>query len=86
MNGISILLVEKAIAFGGVAIGIMNAQLAVNTTGSVSKITFKLFMEANDATMGRKRRVVAVLLVTSVKKEIKKAIKRIIIITSKLPK
>ena len=83
---ILILLVEKTIALGGVAIGIIKAQLAVKTTGRVSKIISRLFKEAKVATIGRKSKVVAVLLVTSVKNEIRAAIKSITIIMLKFPK
>ena len=40
MKGISISFVEKTMALGGVAIGIINAQLAVNTMGKDIKILF----------------------------------------------
>ena len=62
------------IAFGGVAIGIIKAQLAVKIIGKVNKIISYSYFEANEATMGRNSNVVAVLLVTSVIKEIKNAI------------
>ena len=73
-----IALVEKIIALGGVAIGIINAQLAAITTGSAKIIESSWLDTAKAIMIGRNNNVVAVLLVTSVKKEIKSAIKIII--------
>ena len=69
---------EKTIALGGVAIGIINAQLAAKTTGRAKLKISKLFDDAKDITMGKNKSVVAVLLVISVKNEINKAIDNII--------
>ena len=57
-------------AFGGVAIDIIKAQLAAKTNGKVSfNISTSLFI-ANKLRIGNRRNVVAVLLVNSVKKEV----------------
>ena len=63
-------MVENTIEFGGVAIGIINAQLAVKTTGSNTFNISKLCISENDANIGKNKIVVAVLLVISVKNEI----------------
>ena len=73
MKGICISFVEKTIALGGVAIGIINAQLAVKTIGNSIKIILKSFVIAKEAIIGRNNKVVAVLLVISVMNEINNA-------------
>ncbi len=60
----------KTIAFGGVATGSMNAQLAASVTGTVSMIGSKPASSAIAPTTGRNVAVVAVLLVSSVRKMI----------------
>ena len=79
INGIVNLFVEKTIAFGGVEIGIIKAQLAAKIIGKVIFIIEKSLLIANAANIGRRRKVVAVLLINSVSIEVKKVRKRIII-------
>ena len=57
-------------AFGGVATGSMNAQLAPNTVGIASKNGFSPNPIATEAKIGKNAAVDAVLLVISVKKTI----------------
>ena len=65
------LLVEKTIAFGGVEIGIINAQLAAKTIGRIICIKGKLLLIEKEASMGNNKNVVAVLLVNSVSIDVK---------------
>ena len=58
----------KTIAFGGVATGIMKAQLAARATGTISMNGVTAIAMAKDAASGRKTAAVAVLLVISVRK------------------
>ena len=67
----------NAIAFGGVDIGIIKAQLAAKTIGSVKRIMF-IFISAKHAKIGRNKKVVAVLLVNSVINEVKSETTKII--------
>ena len=70
-------------AFGGVAMGIIKAQLAAKTNGKVSlSISISLFI-AKRLRIGRRRNVVAVLLVNSVKSDV---ITEIIMIVDKRPR
>jgi hypothetical protein len=73
-------LVPKTMAFGGVAAGNIKAKEAAIVAGSINNngLTSKLI--ANPAITGRKVSTVAVFEVTSVKKVIKEAITKIIII------
>ena len=48
----------------------MKAQLAASTNGNVKLITSILLFSANILKIGNRRKVVAVLLVNSVKKEV----------------
>ena len=64
----------KTIAFGGVATGNMNAQLAASVTGTVSMIGSNPASSAIAPTTGRNVLVVAVLLVSSVRKMIVAAV------------
>ena len=48
----------------------MKAQLAASTNGNVKLITSILLFKANILKIGNRRKVVAVLLVNSVKKEV----------------
>ena len=59
---------------GGVATGSIKAQLAASTNGNVKLITSILLFNANILKIGNRRKVVAVLLVNSVKKEVIMAI------------
>ena len=72
------LLSEYTIAFGGVEIGIIKAQLAERIKGSNIWINSKLFEFAKTLNIGNNKNVVAVLLVNSVKKEVKSATRKII--------
>ena len=54
--------------------GIIKAQLAAKTNGNVIVNTSKLLLIANILNIGKRRKVVAVLLVNSVKKEVIMAI------------
>ena len=56
----------KTIAFGGVATGIMKAQLAASVAGTIRSSGSTLIAAAVAPRIGRKVAVVAVLLVTSV--------------------
>ena len=76
MKNILKLLFEYIIAFGGVAIGIIKAQLADKIKGSSNSVSSILFVSANILKIGSRRNVVAVLLVNSVKIEVKKAINK----------
>ena len=60
----------------------MNAQLAAKTIGSVIRIIFILVSSANDAKIGRNKKVVAVLLVNSVINEVKSETTKIMTQTS----
>ncbi len=60
----------NTIAFGGVATGSMKAQLAASVTGTVMTIGSKPDSMAMAPTTGRKVAVVAILLVSSVRKMI----------------
>ena len=71
IKGIFNLFVEKTIAFGGVEIGIMNAQLAASTIGRIISIKGKLLLTENAASIGNNKKVVAVLLVNSVRIDVK---------------
>ena len=77
MKNILKLLFEYIIALGGVAIGIIKAQLADKIKGSSNSVNSILFVSANILKIGSRRNVVAVLLVNSVKIEVKKAINKI---------
>ena len=83
INLIVNLLVEKTIAFGGVEIGIIKAQLAAKTIGKSNLITLISEAMAKAANKGNKRNVVAVLLVNSVIIDVKKVRSKIIIKISK---
>src|SRR5690554_1059111 len=61
---------ENTIALGGVATGIMKAQLAAIAAGMVSNNGDISWESASAPKSGRKAAVVAVLLVTSVRKMI----------------
>ena len=63
----------------------MNAQLAAKTKGIVICKIFTSLLIANKLKSGNKRKVVAVLLVNSVNKEVTRAINNITIIRSNLP-
>ena len=63
--------VEKTIALGGVDIGIIKAQLAAKTTGKIIFTTSNPVSMAKVPSKGRSKKVVAVLLVNSVKKHVK---------------
>ena len=65
-------------ALGGVAIGIIKAQLAANTNGNVMSNISILLLIANALRIGKNKKVVAVLLVNSVIKDVRNAIKKII--------
>ena len=67
----------KTIAFGGVATGNMNAQLAARTTGIVRATGAMPRATATAPTTGRKVEVVATFEVISVKKIIKVATAKI---------
>ena len=56
----------------------MKAQLAAKTIGSVMRITLILVSAANDAKIGKNKKVVAVLLVNSVINEVKSETTKII--------
>ena len=77
MKNILKLLFEYIIALGGVAIGIIKAQLADKIKGSSNSVSSILFVSANILRIGSRRNVVAVLLVNSVKIEVKRAINKI---------
>lgn len=77
MKNILKLLFEYIIALGGVAIGIIKAQLADKIKGSSNSVSSILFVSANILRIGSRRNVVAVLLVNSVKIEVKNAINKI---------
>src|SRR3970040_474418 len=59
--------VPYTIAFGGVATGSMNAQLAASAAGTASINGSTPIAVASDPTTGRNAAVVAVLLVSSVR-------------------
>ena len=63
-------------ALGGVAIGIIKAQLAANTNGNVMSNISILLLIANALRIGKNKKVVAVLLVNSVIKDVRNAIKK----------
>ena len=71
-------MVEKTIALGGVEIGIMNAQLAAKTTGKIILTISRPASIANVPSKGKSKKVVAVLLVNSVKIEVNKVKNNII--------
>ena len=71
-------LVEKTMALGGVAIGIMKAQLAAKTIGKDNWITSYPLLSAKEKIKGRNNKVVAVLLVISVRKDIMIAMTKMI--------
>ena len=77
-------MVEKTIALGGVEIGIMNAQLAAKTTGKIILTISRPASIANVPSKGKSKKVVAVLLVNSVKIEVNKVKNNIIKNISKL--
>ena len=79
-----ICLVEKTIAFGGVDIGIMKAQLAAKTTGKIIFTISKPESMAKVPSKGNNKKVVAVLLVNSVKKDVRNVKNNIIKIISNL--
>ena len=69
-------------ALGGVEIGIIKAQLAAKTIGKTMIIIFIFKSMAKAANIGKRRKVVAVLLVNSVIIEVNKVnsnIKKIIL-------
>src|SRR5690554_4130597 len=59
--------VPNTMAFGGVATGIMKAQLAATAAGTAKRIGDTSWPTARAPTRGRKAAAVAVLLVTSVR-------------------
>ena len=67
----------KTMAFGGVPIGSIDAQLAASTIGIPSKIGFTCNASAMPATTGAKTMTWATLLITSLKKIEISAIKKI---------
>jgi hypothetical protein len=76
----------KTIAFGGVATGSINAQLAAKTTGMVSATGAIPRATATAPTTGKKVEVVATLDVISVKKMINVGTAKINIMGGTLPK
>ena len=72
----------NTIALGGVATGSIKAQLAAKTTGKITVTTFISEFIAKVPSNGKSKKVVAVLLVNSVNKDVKKV--RMKIIKSKL--
>src|SRR5690554_5306429 len=68
--------VPNTMAFGGVATGIMKAQLAATAAGTAKRIGDTSWPTARAPTSGRKAAAVAVLLVTSVRNRITVVISR----------
>src|SRR5690554_2487168 len=76
---------ENTMAFGGVATGIMKAQLAAMAAGTVNSSGETSCDIARAPSSGRNAVAVAVLLVTSVRKIITPATRIIITSTGKVP-
>ena len=78
-------LLPKTMAFGGVATGIMNAQEADSVAGTISSSGWMPVATATAASIGRMVSVVAVLLVSSVRKVMARHTSRISTNTGNTP-